>query len=223
MGLFDVLFLLLLVWWIFRAMGGGRAPKEEDRPGRPAPDRRPGSAGGRQEAESEWRRRLREAVQEWEVEQRRRSGEPVAEAEARPAGRTGAGPTGEPVPEAASRESGPSHAEARRPLEDARPEGGTRFREVRDVTADRPEGLGPEIGEATERPEHRRPAAERRRPIAARRPPTPGRPERVPSPRTGPGLPGFARRSDLQRAILYMEILGPPRAASDRPWHEYAP
>ncbi len=210
MGLFDVLFLLLIVWWIFRAMGGGRAPEEEDRPGRPAPDRRQGSVGPDRESESEWRRRLREAVQEWELEQRRRSGEPIAGTEPTPApeARMPAPQAPVPAPEA--------HASERRG------DGGSRIQEVRDVTARR-EGLGPEIGEADEPPEPRRAGARRGQPTAGRRRPEPGRRERLPSARPGPRLPGFDRRSHLQRAILYMEILGPPRAASDRPWHQYRP
>lgn len=210
MGLFDVLFLLLIVWWIFRAMGGGRAPEEEDRPGRPAPDRRPGSVGPDRESESEWRRRLREAVQEWELEQRRRSGEPIAGTEPTPA------PAAR-VPVPAAPAPGP---EARVP--ERRGDGGSRIQEVRDVTA-RSESLGPEIGEAGERPEPRGAGAGRRQPAAGRRQPELGRREPLPSARPGRRLPGFDRRSHLQRAILYMEILGPPRAASDRPWHAYRP
>lgn len=221
MGVFDLLFLLLVVWWIFRAMGGGRAPEDEDRPGRPAPDRRPGSAGREGDGESEWRRRLREAVQEWELEQRRRSGDAVPETEARHTGtrsEPSGMPSGESGPEAAHRPDlsypFPSRAD-RAPPEDGRG-AGTRFQDVRDVTAGPREGLGPEIGEAPKR-------RSRRRLAAARHHAGPGRRERVPSGTlgAGPGLPGFERRSHLQRAILYMEILGPPRSVSDRPWHEY--
>ncbi len=232
-GLFDLLFLGLILWWIFRALGGGgRGERGEggDAGGRTPTRTRGGARTG--PAESEWRRRLREAVQEWEAEQRRRSGEPVARG---PVSR--GPPPGRPAERPEPSRAGPlATAEPARSasLGRAEAEGRPALREVRDVTPPRERpgegagGLGREIGVAGapigERREpgevqyddlHRPPRKWRRRAAAAE-----GRSAADRTRGTAAELPAFAARGRLQRAVLWSEILGPPRAVADRPWRD---
>lgn len=243
---FDLLILALILWWVFRAFGGGRRGREEGLPEevesrapstveRATAERSPGGrpAGAATAQEPEWRRRLKEAVRDWEEEQRRQAGDPPARQRPAALGEPG-GVATEPDrrPDYGRREEvayRPSPEPGRRPS----PGPATRpspapARGPRPLEADAP---GQEGAIATGRPAI---AAETGLPSPRRGPrpreigeegdiwTRPLEPERR---RSGGGrLPRLPGRNALQRAIAHMEILGPPRGigADDdspyRPW-----